>query len=400
MNGGPLSILHVVPTYLPAWRHGGPVFAVHGLARALVARGHRVSVYTTDVHGDGVLEVPRGEAVPLDGVEVRYFPVTFPRRLYRSPQLGRALAEVGSFDVLHLHSLFLWPTSAAARAGRRAGVPYLVAPRGMLVRELFRRRGRLRKRLWLRLVERRTLERAAGIHVTGEVEAAEAASFGLALPPLFEVPNGIDPGELALPDGASLSAAVREALRRRPLLLFLGRLSWKKGLDRLLAALPRIPGAHLVVAGNDEEGLWPALARQASREEVAERTLYLGPVAGADKAALLRGADVLVLPSSSENFGNVVLEAMAVGTPVVVTPEVGLARVVREVGAGLVSQGEPGELASSLRRLLTDPEERRRMGERGLAAARERFDWEAIARRMEEVYRALLGTAAPGRACR
>lgn len=396
-----MKILHVIPTYLPAWRHGGPVYAVHGLARALTARGHDVTVFTTDVHGDGTLGVAPGAPVERDGVAVRYFPVRPPRRLYRSPALAAALAPgadgggVAGHDLVHLHSLFLWPTAAAARAAERAAVPYLVAPRGMLVEELFARRGRLRKRLWLALVERRTLERAAGLHVTGAVEAAEARRFRLRLPPLYEVPNGIDPDELAEPAAEEVSPALRQILAAGPYLLALGRLSWKKGLDRLVEALPLLAGPQgtgprLVVAGNDEEGLLPRLAARAAAAGVADRFVYAGPVAGADKAALLRRALLLALPSYSENFGNVVLEAMAVGTPVVVTPEVGLAPAVAEAGAGVVTSGEPTVLAAALAALAGDPERRRELGRRGAEAVRQRFTWPAVAARMEEVYREVL----------
>ena len=135
--------------------------AVHGLCKALAARGHQVTVFTTDVHGAGILDVPRAAPVAVDGVTVWYFPVATPRRLYRSPAMSAALAGIAGFDLVHLHSVFLWPTSAAARAAERAGVPYLLAPRGMLVGDLLRRHGRLRKRLWIRLVERHTLAHAA-----------------------------------------------------------------------------------------------------------------------------------------------------------------------------------------------------------------------------------------------
>ncbi len=181
-----MRLLHVVPTYVPAWRHGGPVAAVHGLCKALVDRGHQVTVFTTNVHGASTLEVRPSAPVNVDGVAVWYFPVAAPRRLYRSPGLGAALAGrlpgtvgIAGFDAAHLHSVFLWPTAAAARAAERARVPYLVAPRGMLVGDLLRRRGRLRKRLWIRMVERRTLARAAGLHATSDLEAAEAAPLGL-----------------------------------------------------------------------------------------------------------------------------------------------------------------------------------------------------------------------------
>jgi len=124
-----VRILHVVPTYLPAWRHGGPILAVHGLAKALVARGHEVTVFTTDIHGAGRLDVPLATPVGIDGVTVWYFPVATPRRLYRSPAMGVALGRrMLATDLVHLHSVFLWPTYAAARAAERAGVPYLLAP--------------------------------------------------------------------------------------------------------------------------------------------------------------------------------------------------------------------------------------------------------------------------------
>jgi len=400
-----MKLLHVVPTYVPAWRHGGPVAAVHGLCKALAARGHEVTVFTTDVHGAGTLDVPKAAPVLLDGVTVWYFPVTAPRRLYRSPAMAAALsgrepvatgpapgtilhggAGVAAFEVDHLHSVFLWPTAAAARAAERAGVPYLVAPRGMLVGDLLRRRGWLRKRLWIRLVEQRTLVRAAGLHATSELEAGELGRLGLSLPPVHVVPNGVDAEPWEEDSRREISSPVRAVLARRPLLLFLGRVSWKKGLDRLIAALAAVPGATLAIAGNDEEGYRAHLDRLAAAASAATRVVHLGPVHGPDKAALLHGADVLVLPSYSENFGNVVLEAMAAGLPVVVTPEVGLAGVVLRHGAGVVSEGDPPQLAATLRGLLADVDGRRAMGRRGAQAAAECFGWGSIAARMEEVY--------------
>lgn len=376
-----MKVLHVVPTYIPAWRHGGPIRSVHGLCKALAARGHEVTVFTTDVDTDGAVPVSR--AVRLDGVEVWYFPVSAPRRLYRSPAMGAALAErMRGFDLVHLHSVFLWPTSAAARAAERAGVPYLLAPRGMLVAGLLRRRGRWRKALWLRLVERRTIARAAGLHATSDLEAEEARRLGLPLPPVHVVANGIEIEPA--PDGAA--PAIPE-----PFLLFLGRVSWKKGLDRLIPALSHIPGIPLAIAGNDEEGCQPKLERLAQEAGVAGRVRFLGEVHGEDKAALLHRAAALVLPSYSENFGNSALEAMAAGRPVVVTPEVGLAEVVRETGAGLVVDGDPAILGPALRDLLGDPHRMDEMGRRGAEEARQRFGWEAVAERMEAVYREVVG---------
>lgn len=384
-----MRLLHVVPTYLPAWRHGGPIASVHGLARALVARGHEVRVLTTNRNGPETMPVPVDEPMDLDGVEVRYFPAAPPARLARSPRMGRWLpVALAGADLLHVHSVFLWPPSAAARGARRAGVPYVVSPRGMLVRDLFSRRGALRKRLWLALEGRRMLRRAAAIAVTAELEAEELIHLVPDLPPVMVVPNGVDLPDLG--SEPSPSPAVAAALARQPLLLHLGRVSWKKGLDRLLPVLARLEGATLAVAGPDEGGESDRLARLARAAGVAERVLFLGPVAGDDKEALLLGAAVFVLPSHSENFGNAALEAIARGVPAVVTPEVGLAGAIAEAGCGDIVSADAGLWERALARLLADGDRRREMGEAGIRMAREEFSWPAVAARMEEVYEAVL----------
>jgi len=404
-----MRLLHVVPTYLPAFRHGGPIVSVHGLCRALVRRGHQVTVLTTDVHGTDRLDVPLGEPVDRDGVQVWYFPVDRfgpLARLYRSPALRRALrrqlglgpsgqpniADIEGVDLVHLHSVFLWPTSAAARAAERRRVPYLLAPRGMLVPELIAERGRLRKSLWLRLVERRTIERAAVLHATTELEARDAERFGFRLPPVRVVPNGID---LAPFETEAADDPVRAITGGSPYLLALGRLSWKKGLEQLVRSLPlltQVPDGErplLVLAGPDEDGHRAELEALAAELGVAERLRFTGPVDGADKIALLRHAVALALPSHHENFANAVLEAMAAATPVVITPQVGLATTVERAGAGRVVDGTPEAIARAVSQLLDDPEGARAMGARGAEAARA-FAWPAVAARMESVYEEVL----------
>jgi glycosyltransferase involved in cell wall biosynthesis len=162
--------------------------------------------------------------------------------------------------------------------------------------------------------------------------------------------------------------------------------------------MSHVPGAVLVVAGNDDEQYRPELERLARECGVADRVLFPGEVSGHDKSALLHRAAALVLPSYSENFGNSVLEAMAVGRPVVVTPEVGLASVVRREGAGLVCAGDPSALGDTLRGLLADPAAADAMGRRGAEAARRVFGWATIAAEMEAVYRQVIAAGAAGAA--
>ena len=172
-----MRLLHVAATYLPAVRYGGTIVSVHGLCKALAARGHDVHVFTTSVDGPADSAVVHQQPVDVDGVKVWYFQSPSLRRIYWSPTLGAALnAQVAKFDVVHTHAVFLWPLWAAARAARRANVPYVVSPRGMLERELVARRNPLLKALWLAAIERQNLEQAAAIHVTSEREADEAAA--------------------------------------------------------------------------------------------------------------------------------------------------------------------------------------------------------------------------------
>src|SRR6185295_275071 len=290
------------------------------LCKALASSGHEVQVITTNVDGPGNTDVPLGDAVMLDGVSVRYFPSERLRRLYWSPPLGAALdSELGGFEIVHLHSIFLWPTWAAAARARRLQVPYVCAPRGMLVKELVRRRSPWVKRAWLALIERRNLESAAAIHATSELEAADIRAFGYRLPPIFVVPNGVEGAAKEASDG-TIPAWLGDIRPDRPVVAFIGRISWKKGLDRLIPALAYVADAVLIIAGMDDEGCRPELERLARAEGIADRVRFVGPVYGPDKLALLRRAALLAAPSYSENFGNVVLDAMLEGVPVVVTP--------------------------------------------------------------------------------
>jgi glycosyltransferase involved in cell wall biosynthesis len=381
-----LRILQVVPSYYPAVRYGGPIRSVHALSAALVGRGHSVSVFTTNVDGDQNLDVPVGVPVPLDGVQVSYFSVPALRRLYWCPSLGRRLKEViREFDVVHLHSVYLWPTFRAARIAHDAGVPYIMSPRGMLVRDVIRRKSRFVKSAWIHLVERRSLSGAAALHVTAPLEGEEIRAMGFQLPRTVCIPNGV-----AFPGPSPHRGSGIFADLPRPYALFLSRINWKKGLDRLLMAWREVPELHLIIAGNDDEGYEQVLKRTAAESGLLDRVHFVGPVSDQDKWPLYRNAELFVLPSYSENFGNVVAEAMAMGCPVVVTPEVGLASLVRQAGAGIVTDGEPQPLARAIRELHADELSRKRFGVAGQQAAIEHLTWERAARDMESLYRAVL----------
>jgi glycosyltransferase involved in cell wall biosynthesis len=269
----------------------------------------------------------------------------------------------------------------------------------MLLRDVIDRKSSLVKKAWISLVESRTIADAAGLHATAPVEIADAQALGLDVRRSFCVENGVEwpanPPALADTPFASLP---------RPYALFLSRISWKKGIDRLIRAWKLVPDLPLVIGGNDEEGLVPELTALARSEGVADRVRFIGAVSDRDKWALYREARFTVLPSYSENFGNVIAEAMAMACPVVLTRAVGIAPLVEANDAGIVCGDEPHEIADAVNRLAHDPQLCVGLGARGRSFVARELSWPAIAAAMENVYlsigavrsTATFGDAAPG----
>jgi glycosyltransferase involved in cell wall biosynthesis len=179
-----------------------------------------------------------------------------------------------------------------------------------------------------------------------------------------------------------------------PYVLSLGRINWKKGLDRLIAAMRFVPNAELLIAGNDEENYQPRLEAMVRELRLSARIHFLGPVQDAKKWSLMRSASVFAMPSYSENFGIAALEAMACGCPVVVTPEVGLAGAIDRAVAGIAVSGEPEEFGAALNALISDPIRRARMGAEGAKLAAQEFSWSRIAEQVERLYERCLGEQA------
>ncbi len=181
-----------------------------------------------------------------------------------------------------------------------------------------------------------------------------------------------------------------EPVTPSPYMLMLGRINWKKRIDIALETVQRLKGIRLLVAGGDEEGLAANLCKRAASLGVAARVDFVGPVEGLRKRQLLQGALALLMPSLSENFGNSALEAMAEGTPVIVTPQVGVADGVAESGVGFVVAPTGEAFADAVMKLQGDPTLRTRMSERARALVVENYAWPVIGARIENEYRAIL----------
>jgi glycosyltransferase involved in cell wall biosynthesis len=190
--------------------------------------------------------------------------------------------------------------------------------------------------------------------------------------------------------GGAPSTDIVAATSAGPVVLGLGRLSWEKGFDRLIAALPQAPRVRLVVAGDDDGGHAAVLAAQARALGVADRVAIVARhVEGVDKEALFAAARAFAMTSLSENFGLAALEAMRRGVPVLTTPDVGMAEIVRESGAGCVVDPRPSSVAGALEALFADVARCRAMGEAGRRHVEAHYGWPGIARRMAALYRSV-----------
>jgi glycosyltransferase involved in cell wall biosynthesis len=373
-----MRVLHVVPSL--AARAGGSAIGVAEASAALTRAGVESIVYSTDLRRS---VRPEELADALQATEFRLFRTRPPRRWVYSPSLARGLREASAWaDVVHVHLLHLFPTLAACRAARRAETPYVVAPCGSLDRA-WRTRSTTVKAATDRIWQREALNRAAILHYKTQQEKDEAADLALA-PPAWVVPNGYP----VLGRGTHRQRSVAAG---HPRVLFLGRISYKKRIDLLLDAfrevLPGVPGARLTIAGPDDEGLSSGLQQLARRLGIANTVTFLGQVEGEQKRALFESADVFVLPSTAENFGISVVEALALGVPTVATPGVAIAREAANEGAAVIADDSVGGVSSALLRLLRDERLRTNVSRAGLAFS-ERFTWPKVVPRLTEMYEA------------
>ena len=377
---------------------------VEALASGLAKRGHEVSVLTVDwgFESRWASEPRRGEAKrssfgwswEAEGVTSVYLPTWFRYRAATwNPAVTRyCRARLQDFAVVHIFGLYDLLGPKVAEECRKRKIPYVIEPIGMfvpIVRNIFL------KRVYHARWGKEMLAGAAAAIATSEQEIEELVAGGIGRTKIVLRRNGvIVPREL--PDRGYFRAEhgiPSDAL----LILFLGRLSEKKSPDLLLEAFARLPGeiagkfVWLAFAGPDESGMQARLEELAGTRGVRSRVVFSGPVFGDRKWAAYQDADVFVLPSQNENFGNTAAEAAACGTPVVVTENCGVAPLLDGL-AGIVVRHETAEVAQAVKQMLSDEGLRGRFSEGGKRAA-SRLGWDEPVRAMEKIYAGLAGLA-------
>lgn len=401
----------MIPSFAPAWRYGGPIVAALGMTRELVKQGHDVTVMTTNMDGPNVLDVPLERPVHMDGVKVWYFPVQRPRWWYYSRPLASALRKhVEQFDIVHIHSIFLWPTSVASFWCRRRRVPYLLRLAGSLNPANFFKSyagwpesilSRTKKRIYLNTIGRWDLGCASALHFTSRSEMDESSYVWKPRSSSCVLPLGVD-----LPMNVTEASSVQlrlqhPQLKGKKIVLFLSRLDPVKGMDILVPAMAKLAARRsdfaFVIAGSGTDTYEAEVVSLINNHGLEDRTLLLGMVEGVDKWAVLSQADVFVLPSYSESFGIAVVEAFSTGLPVVISDKVDIHQEVNAGGAGIVTNLDVNNVAEAIDRLLSDQKLRSTMGTAGMDLARGSYSWERSVGNIVREYKKIISLTTDGR---
>jgi glycosyltransferase involved in cell wall biosynthesis len=372
---------------------GGLARHVEGLSKSLAALGHEVHVVTLDFPGTQLDE--RSGSLFIHRVKVEVPAPTFHAWVllfnhFFEKRLGQLAKEFGAPDVLHIHD---WLTVSAGVAGKHL----LRVPLVMTFHSTESSRSSSSQSPESSMVQGLewwgSYEAARVIAVSGWMKSEAVAQFELPPQKVHEIPNGVDVERFSRPVNVEATRNKWRVVPGERLITAVGRLTAQKGFDDLIRAYPEIrravPGSKLLVMG--EGYMRGELESLAEAEQVKGSTIFAGFVSDSDLVDAIKSSDVVVVPSRFEPFGIIALEAMAGGTPVVVSRVGGLAEIVEDGVDGLeIDPNSPSSLAKAAVRLLTD----RELASRLTARAREKvkaYNWEAAALRTLEVYKSALG---------
>ena len=324
-----MKILQINASYKPAFIYGGPTMSVSILAEQLTKAGVWVNVFTTTANGANELPVDIKEPVMIDGVKTIYFKRITKDHTHFSPSLlAHVWRNAKDFDVVHIHAWWNLVSVLSCLAAVMRNVPVVLSPRGTLSNYSFNNKNSRSKNI-IHAVLGKSLLRKCFIHTTSENELLSVNAI-VKSKGSFNIPNVIELGE----NKPRVNNEPGDYLK----LIYLSRIEEKKGLDILLDALKTVTIPYkLTIAGDGNADYINYLKDIAVKNNVSDKINWIG-FQQESKFDVLRDHDLFILPSHDENFGNVVIESLSVGTPVLITEKVGLADYVKENGMGWICQ--------------------------------------------------------------
>jgi glycosyltransferase involved in cell wall biosynthesis/ubiquinone/menaquinone biosynthesis C-methylase UbiE len=380
-----VNITHV--QYSFSIENGGPTESLNNFCRGQVAAGHEVSVWTLEgfPYWSSAIRLP-------PPVEMNVFQVEWPTKLGGSAEMRRQLRVADSPDIYHLHGVWLQAMRYGANEALRRKIPYILEfygmyePWGLGNRWFLKRGARL-------LFQDRIIREAACLHVNSPQEAENIRKLGFKTP-IAVIPGGVDLEAIDRRKSALPAEAPWHELKDRPFILYLSRLHPKKGLDLLLRSWAKNPKSEdwmLVIAGSGQPEYVQQCKLLAVELGIANQCVWLGHVDELQKSWLYAKAHCYVLPTSSENFGATVAEALAHGTPVITTRHTPW-KDLEEHGCGWFVDNTEIEISRALHEALSlDAIARGRMGDAGERLVRERCSLRAVLSDINAVYEWLSG---------
>lgn len=385
-----LKILQVVPYFYPAWAYGGIPRVVYELSRELVRAGHDVSVYTTDVLDKDSRYSKATLDAEIDGIKVSYFK-NFSNKLAHDLQIylpegmrGKVEETLGSFDIIHLHGHRHFLNNIVRSYAKKIGKPYILSGHGTVVRI---ERRVAAKAVFDKLFGEKVLRDAAGFIAVSNNEVEQYAEFGVDKSRVRTVYNGIDVDAYeALPKSGTFRE--KYALGDKEIVLFLGKMTPRKGIDFLVRAFAKLkrPNAVLVLAGNDM-GFKEKVETIIEEEGLSTCVLFTGLLVDDEKLSAYADADVLVYPAVHEIFGLVPFEALMCGTPVIVTDDCGCGEIIGAEDIGYtVKYNDVGGLSELIARVLDDKPGAEIKVKKGQEFIRQQLAWKRVVKEYEAIY--------------
>ncbi|MBD2338944.1 glycosyltransferase [Calothrix sp. FACHB-156] len=385
-----MKILHVVPGLGSVY--GGPSTSITNLTKSLARLDIEVDIVTTNANGCYQLNVPLQTWIQQDEYRIQYFPCLYMNDYKISMSMTNWLLwHIRDYDIVNTHAIFSYSNLPAYWITKFFHIPNIIHPHGMLDAWALNYKN-WKKIPYYNLIEKQALQVAKAIRVLAYSEAESIKDLGLATPLAF-IPNGIWQEDFAkLPDPEYFYQNFPQT-RDKNLILFLGRIDPKKGLDMLANAFSKIhdhfPKTHLVIAGPDNIGFLPTVNKYFVEAKCLDAVTFTGMLTDSLKTAALAAADIYVAPSYSEGFSMSVLEGMASGLPCVITKACNFPEAADAEAAHVVNI-DSDAIANALIHCLTYPEEAKLMGDRARQLVFEKYTWENIALQMKQVYTNIL----------
>ncbi|MGN8059089.1 XrtY-associated glycosyltransferase XYAG1 [Pedobacter sp. 22163] len=415
-----MKIIHISASYKPAYIYGGPIQSVAKLCEALVrltvsVEGlgiHDVQVLTTTANGTSELDVIIGKTTLVDGVKVSYFKRWTKDHSHFSPGLLLSLRKILRYtqddeintdnrhlkgpprladtppkegNIVHIHAWWNLVSVLSCWIAKCYKVPVVLSPRGMLTAYTQHNRHSFFKQLLHRSIGKKLLQ-YCHIHATSEQEKQDILKIVMpksitVIPNLVSIKESVSSSQLAIDNYDT------PVFR----LIFLSRIEEKKGLELLFDALSLLDiNWQLSIAGSGKEGYVESLKLKAEKLKLNPRINWIGQVTDQDKYNLIAKHDLLVLTSFNENFANVVIESLSIGTPVLVSDKVGLSDYVSEKQLGWICKLDANDIKVTILNAFHDQEKRKKIGQMAPEIIRKDFDDQILANRYLEMYKGLM----------